>query len=1072
MKRKFQLKKYTAVFIAVLMLISSIGMVGVSAGPITATFDADKNMIIENTTEGVVSNNNSAVVTGTDVVFSAGGSVTYEISNVPETGWYAISTVGRSSAGSSVKYYAMSVTHNGNKSASAATHQNYVDTTIKAGTIYLEQGVTNQFVIACDSVGIDAKITLKQLKIEKDTAIPVSTEDETRLSVFDYSNRSCRYTNHSDDDAPTKVPASGSDETSWKGKATTVANSYVSYNVSVAEKTTYDIYSAVGSPSALTGTLSVDNGDSISKTLTASAYARAKLDKLATVELEPGIHTIKLTLSGTGYLWGIKLVPVGGDMQIKSVKQDTTTITTDTPVNKSTDNFDITFKFAPLATDITSENISIIYDGDKKVSAEFAVNDRTVSVNLKEALTPDTTYTLNLKNIKASQGTGSAIPESTYTFITSGEVVQSGRVVCDSTESEYETIKLNLTAYSSKDVKIKGRNVEVYRKAPVTVNVPAPEDVLIATTVTGDNGAINIVDEIPLSSALYPDGFPYGAYTYTIKCDYCADLPIEIIYISRAREAELLGKLKDTTSVNDGSADGTDDDVEPFFETYQTELGVDLDADLVNILDRSKVYRHFIGAELDGIEVFKEKYDKAIYTETINCATESTKANIEAILNDEAAQNLFNMPKDKLSIVLDKDSAGIVNALMALDEITSLDEADDLIKEEIENVFMTICGKADVSFDSSVLSLSVRNGQSIELPLKLSTEIAEVKNITLKIKSDDTTFTENVTVFNMLEDAAVTHSWDAGVLTVELAYPFKTTLSNIGSVTLTPAVSSTSHTIKVSGTVTYDVNLDKDESFGVAEDIPVIGGINEALYTVTVTQSSSGVTQGPSTTRPSTPSTPAPSRPSTPSTPSTPVNPDPIEPDVPDVPDVPDAPKGFTDIDDVSWATESINKLLELGVVSESEDGKFNPNNNIKRSEFIKLIVEALDLNDESAASSFTDVAEDAWYYEYAAAAQKAGIVLGGDDGKFNPESYITRQDMSVIIARALELYGIKADEEKGQLFDDDESISDYAKAAIYLLKSLEIINGTGENNFTPLGNATRAQTAKMVCGIIEVVSK
>ena len=79
---------------------------------------------------------------------------------------------------------------------------------------------------------------------------------------------------------------------------------------------------------------------------------------------------------------------------------------------------------------------------------------------------------------------------------------------------------------------------------------------------------------------------------------------------------------------------------------------------------------------------------------------------------------------------------------------------------------------------------------------------------------------------------------------------------------------------------------------------------------------------------------------------------------------------------------------------------------------------------------------------------------------------------MSVIIARALKLYGIDKNEDNSATFDDDASIADYAKDAIYLLKDLGIINGTGENNFSPLGNATRAQTAKMVCGIIEVVSK
>ena len=107
MKRKFQLKKYTAVFIAVLVMIASIGTVGVSAGAITASFDAGQNLIIENTTDGVISSNTTANVTGKDVVFSVGGSVTYEISNVPETGWYMISPVVWASKGGSTTYIIM-----------------------------------------------------------------------------------------------------------------------------------------------------------------------------------------------------------------------------------------------------------------------------------------------------------------------------------------------------------------------------------------------------------------------------------------------------------------------------------------------------------------------------------------------------------------------------------------------------------------------------------------------------------------------------------------------------------------------------------------------------------------------------------------------------------------------------------------------------------------------------------------------------------------------------------------------------------------------------------------------------
>ena len=80
----------------------------------------------------------------------------------------------------------------------------------------------------------------------------------------------CRYTNHGDDDAIDKKPNAGSDDRDWLGKATAVNGSYVSYIVSVTEKTTYEVYSAVSTPGSISGTLYVDGDNGVSKALTKS----------------------------------------------------------------------------------------------------------------------------------------------------------------------------------------------------------------------------------------------------------------------------------------------------------------------------------------------------------------------------------------------------------------------------------------------------------------------------------------------------------------------------------------------------------------------------------------------------------------------------------------------------------------------------------------------------------------------------------------------------------------------------------------------------------------------------------
>jgi len=78
---------------------------------------------------------------------------------------------------------------------------------------------------------------------------------------------------------------------------------------------------------------------------------------------------------------------------------------------------------------------------------------------------------------------------------------------------------------------------------------------------------------------------------------------------------------------------------------------------------------------------------------------------------------------------------------------------------------------------------------------------------------------------------------------------------------------------------------------------------------------------------------------------------------------------------------------------------------------------------------------------------------------------------MAVIIKRAMELKGIDFSNKAGGAFSDDDVISDYAKTAVYGLKEFNIINGTGNNQFTPKGNATRAQAAKMIYEMIKVVN-
>ncbi len=88
------------------------------------------------------------------------------------------------------------------------------------------------------------------------------------------------------------------------------------------------------------------------------------------------------------------------------------------------------------------------------------------------------------------------------------------------------------------------------------------------------------------------------------------------------------------------------------------------------------------------------------------------------------------------------------------------------------------------------------------------------------------------------------------------------------------------------------------------------------------------------------------------------------------------ARKHFSDLDSVGWSRTEINALAEKGIVN-GYDGKFNPQNLVTRSEFIKMIVMSFaDLYDSSAELVYTD-AKTHWSDKYVASAHKHGIING-----------------------------------------------------------------------------------------------
>ncbi|MBE1440877.1 S-layer homology domain-containing protein [Paenibacillus sp. OAS669] len=173
----------------------------------------------------------------------------------------------------------------------------------------------------------------------------------------------------------------------------------------------------------------------------------------------------------------------------------------------------------------------------------------------------------------------------------------------------------------------------------------------------------------------------------------------------------------------------------------------------------------------------------------------------------------------------------------------------------------------------------------------------------------------------------------------------------------------------------------------------------------------------------------------------------------------------FNDMDGHTWANDAVLGLAAREVVNGRSEGRFTPDGEVTRAEFVKMLMQLFDLEDSSAMASFTDAAPGAWYYNSIASAQKTGLVQGKEDGSFGVNDPITREDMAVLIYRVSRIISSAAVQANGTTGDflDQDRISAYAKDAVLFAKQTGLMDGVAEGHFEPKGVSTRAQAATVI---------
>ncbi len=697
-------------------------------------------------------------------------------------------------------------------------------------------------------------------------------------------------------------------------------------------------------------------------------------------------------------------------------------------IARGTDNLTITFNDTMMDT----ATATLTADGTE-LPVDVSVDGANVIVSFLETLAYETEYTLTVTGLQGAND-AEALEDRSYTVTTGTEDDDAATDAVTVTEvtSYREAITIEGVVAGSTGCGIKGR----------TVTVTDPDGVDVITVTSGDNGAFTAEFTIA-------DGTDAGAYNYTVTAEYGATETAVVSYVSEAEELRIIGEFEDAT---------TPEAVYAIFETYGEILLVpNYAADCAGLADDDLFLAHFAGKDFNAVSEVAPFYNKMLKMEGLNQATTGSYIKSNYLNNAEVCE-LIGIASDKLALVnTDSKKTSFSddiaqynrdNGKLGTSEETILARFEALLDAwilEENNIQAT-------ALDLTGATASCYYAGEIAIPLNFTVAQTKVKTVEVTVTTAQAALLENAAAVVEGATTDVVISGNTATFTIDFEYDAIATYDDLGKISLQASVIAT-HNIDVAANVIYvfDTGLVDEEHNAIYAELPISvagGTVTAIVYPTPVGNIERPVTDGGTTGGGYV----------------APPKEKPVEED-----DSQASGYFFDDMGDAIWAQDMVHALVGKGIISKNDERAFRPMDNVTREEYVKMLVTVVGSHKADAKSNLVDVDGNHWASSYIATAQELGIVKGNADGTFGLGQKITRQDMAVMLYRTFQLLGIELPEGTNA-FTDSSDIADYAKVAVSALEKQGIINGMGDGTFAPANNATRAQSAKVIYSMMEVL--
>lgn len=179
--------------------------------------------------------------------------------------------------------------------------------------------------------------------------------------------------------------------------------------------------------------------------------------------------------------------------------------------------------------------------------------------------------------------------------------------------------------------------------------------------------------------------------------------------------------------------------------------------------------------------------------------------------------------------------------------------------------------------------------------------------------------------------------------------------------------------------------------------------------------------------------------------------------------------KQFGDIEG-HWAHDNILAIAAREVFQGYPDNSFEPDQQMTRA-MLATVLARMAIADTSiyTAQVFDDVSMDTWYGPSVAWAFDKGIVRGLGNNSFNPDGFVTREEIAVMLSRFIKYTEIEMKSETVSDFDDLNMANTWAVEAIAELQKYGIVTGRSGNMFDPFAETTRGEISTMLYRLIKI---